>query len=326
MAGSNERRDYRDVLWDAALEDDLRQLVRLAVREDLDRHHDWTTALLVDERAMSTAKVVARKPGTVAGMLGAALTLAEYDQRIEWRPLVEDSTQVAAGTVLAELSGPARSLLTAERPMLNLLGRLSGIATLTRRYVDAVAGTKARVYDTRKTMLGWRRIEKYAVRMGGGANHRLGLYDGILIKDNHLAQGAEQEFEPGAGQGTKGRFTPAEAVARSKKFIAERLTELPQERAYWDTMLVEVEVDSLAQLDLVLPERPDVVLLDNMPPATLAEAVRRRNAVAPGVELEASGGINLTTIRAAAESGVDRISVGGLTHSAEWWDVGLDWS
>ena len=323
---ANPRRDYRDVEWDAALEDDLRQLVRLAVREDLDRHHDWTTAVLVDERAMSTAQVVARKPGTVAGMLGAALTLAEYDQRIEWQPKVADGTQVAAGTVLAELSGPARSLLTAERPMLNLLGRLSGIATLTRRYVDAVAGTKARVYDTRKTMLGWRKIEKYAVRMGGGANHRIGLYDGILIKDNHLAQGAEQEFDPATGQGSKGRFTPAEAVARSKRFIAERLAELPNERAYWEAMLVEVEVDSLAQLDLVLPERPDVVLLDNMPPATLAEAVRRRDASAPEVELEASGGINLQTIRAAAESGVERISVGGLTHSADWWDVGLDWS
>lgn len=313
-------------MWDAALEDDLRQLVRLAVREDLDRHHDWTTAVLVDERAMSTAQVVARKPGTVAGMLGAALTLAEYDKRIEWQPLVEDGTQVDAGTVLADLSGPARSLLTAERPMLNLLGRLSGIATLTRRYVDAVAGTKARVYDTRKTMLGWRRIEKYAVRMGGGANHRIGLYDGILIKDNHLAQGAEQEFDPATGQGSKGRFTPAEAVARSKRFIAERVAELPNERAYWEAMLVEVEVDSLAQLDLVLPERPDVVLLDNMPPAMLTEAVKRRDLAAPGVELEASGGINLTTIRAAAESGVERISVGGLTHSADWWDVGLDWS
>jgi nicotinate-nucleotide pyrophosphorylase (carboxylating) len=317
-------KDYRPVEWDAALEDDLRQLVRLAVREDLDRHHDWTTALLVDEQAMSRAAVVARKPGIVAGLPGAALTLAEYDRRIVWTPLVADGTQVAAGTTLAELSGPARSLLTAERPMLNLFGRLSGIATLTRRYVDAVAGTNVRVYDTRKTMLGWRRIEKYAVRMGGGSNHRVGLYDGILIKDNHLAQGAAPAGA-NAGQESQSRYTPAQAVARARAFIAERLAELPAERAYWEAMLVEVEVDSLAQLELVLPERPDVVLLDNMPPATLAEAVRRRDAVAPQVELEASGGINLQTIRAAAESGVERISVGGLTHSADWWDVGLDW-
>lgn len=317
-------KDYRPVEWDAALEDDLRQLVRLAVREDLDRHHDWTTALLVDEQAVSRAAVVARKPGIVAGLPGAELTLAEYDRRIVWTPLVADGTQVAAGTTLAELSGPARSLLTAERPMLNLLGRLSGIATLTRRYVDAVAGTNVRVYDTRKTMLGWRRIEKYAVRMGGGSNHRVGLYDGILIKDNHLAQGAAPAGA-NAGQGSQSRYTPAQAVARARAFIAERLAELPAERAYWEAMLVEVEVDSLAQLELVLPERPDVVLLDNMPPAMLAEAVRRRDAVAPQVELEASGGINLQTIRAAAESGVERISVGGLTHSADWWDVGLDW-
>lgn len=324
MSRRRNDRDYRPVEWDAALEDDLRQLVRLAVREDLDRHHDWTTALLVDEQAVSRAVVVARKPGIVAGLPGAALTLAEYDRRIVWTPLVEDGTQVAAGTTLAELSGPARSLLTAERPMLNLLGRLSGIATLTRRYVDAVAGTGVRVYDTRKTMLGWRRIEKYAVRMGGGSNHRVGLYDGILIKDNHLAQGAAPAGG-NAGQGSESRYTPAQAVARSRAFIAERLAELPAERAYWEAMLVEVEVDSLAQLELVLPEHPDVVLLDNMPPATLAEAVRRRDAVAPRVELEASGGINLQTIRAAAESGVERISVGGLTHSADWWDVGLDW-
>lgn len=324
MSRRRNDRDYRPVEWDAALEDDLRQLVRLAVREDLDRHHDWTTALLVDEQAVSRAVVVARKPGIVAGLPGAALTLAEYDRRIVWTPLVEDGTQVAAGTTLAELSGPARSLLTAERPMLNLLGRLSGIATLTRRYLDAVAGTGVRVYDTRKTMLGWRRIEKYAVRMGGGSNHRVGLYDGILIKDNHLAQGAAPAGG-NAGQGSESRYTPAQAVARSRAFIAERLAELPAERAYWEAMLVEVEVDSLAQLELVLPEQPDVVLLDNMPPATLAEAVRRRDAVAPQVELEASGGINLQTIRAAAESGVERISVGGLTHSADWWDVGLDW-
>ncbi|MCE9605267.1 MAG: nicotinate-nucleotide diphosphorylase [Planctomycetia bacterium] len=316
------RKDYRDVRWDAQLEDDLRQLVRLAVREDLDRHHDWTTALLVDEQAVSFAAVVARKPGIVAGLPGAAITLAEYDRRIEWRPLVEDGAYVVAGTTLAELRGPARSLLTAERPMLNLLGRLSGIATLTRRYVDAVAGTKARVYDTRKTMLGWRRVEKYAVRMGGGCNHRVGLYDGILIKDNHLAQGGAHV---GAEQGSAQRYTPAEAVARAKQFITQRLLELPLEKDYWEAMLVEVEVDSLAQLDLVLPELPDIVLLDNMPPAMLAEAVRRRDAVAPSVELEASGGINLATIRAAAETGVERISVGGLTHSADWWDVGLDW-
>jgi nicotinate-nucleotide pyrophosphorylase (carboxylating) len=310
-------KDYRPVLWDAALEDDLRQLLRLAVREDLDRHHDWTTGILVADGATARAIVAARGPGVVAGMAGARVALEEYDRRIEWRPLVEDGAAVEKGTKLAEIAGPARSLLTAERPMLNLLGRLSGIATLTRQYVDAVAGTKARIYDTRKTMPGWRRVEKFAVRMGGGSNHRLGLFDGILIKDNHLAQSAEQT---GAA-----RATPAEAVRRSKAFIAERLTAEPQLREFWESMLVEIEVDRLDQLDRVLPERPDVVLLDNMPPDVLREAVRRRDAVAPDVELEASGGINLQTVRAVAETGVERISCGALTHSALWWDVGLDW-
>ncbi len=311
------RKDYRPVMWDAALEDDLRQLLRLAVREDLDRHHDWTTGILVADGAKARAVIAARAAGVVAGLPGAKLALEEYDRRIVWTPLVEEGTTVEKGTKLAEIDGPARSLLTAERPMLNLLGRLSGIATLTRHYVDAVAGTGARIYDTRKTMPGWRRVEKYAVRMGGGSNHRLGLFDGILIKDNHLAQGLEQLG--------LARTTPAEAVRKAKAFTAERATAEPALLEFWESMLVEIEVDTLEQLDQVLPEGPDVVLLDNMPPAVLREAVRKRNAVAPHVELEASGGINLQTVRAVAVTGVERISSGALTHSALWWDVGLDW-
>src|SRR5205807_4194362 len=162
---------------------------------------------------------------------------------------------IAAGEQLARLSGPARSLLTAERIVLNLVGRLSGVATLTRRYVDAVAGTKARIYDTRKTTPGWRRLEKYAVRKGGGFNHRLGLFDAVLIKDNHLRLGAE------AGGG--GHFMPAEAVRRTKAFLTAAFPERPA------PMIVEVEVDTLDQLREVLGERPDIVLLDNMSPDDL---------------------------------------------------------
>jgi nicotinate-nucleotide pyrophosphorylase (carboxylating) len=205
---------------------------------------------------------------------------------------------------------------------LNLLGHLSGIATLTARYVEAVSGTKARIYDTRKTLPGWRRLEKFAVHCGGGHNHRLGLFDGVLIKDNHLAFGAEQT---GAA-----RYTPAEAVQRARAFLAQ----LPAE-ARPETLLVEVEVDSLDQLSEVLSAAtsretlesllPDIVLLDNMPPAVLAEAVALRNALAPAVELEASGGVNLSTVAAISRTGVERISVGALTHSACWFDVGLDW-
>lgn len=311
------RKEYRQVEWDAALEDDLRQVVRLAVREDLANHLDWTTFLLVDDAATSRAVVAARRDGVVCGLRAAELVLSEYDARLKLTPRVADGARVSRGAALAEIEGPARSLLVAERPLLNFLGHLSGIATLASRYVDAVAGTKARIYDTRKTLPGYRRIEKYAVRMGGASNHRLGLFDGILIKDNHLAQGAEMSGAAG--------FSPAEAVRKARAFVLERLADEPQHRGLWEGMLVEVEVDRLEQLDAVLPEGPDVVLLDNMKPDLLRESVRRRDSFAPDVELEASGGVNLSTVRAIAESGVDRISVGALTHSAEWWDVGLDW-
>lgn len=306
------KREYRQLTWDPQVEDDCRQLIRLAVREDLDRAYDWTTVALVSETAQGRATIRARVPGVVAGLRGAALVLEEYDRRLECRPLVADGSRIEPGQALAELRGPARSLLTAERPLLNLLGRLSGIATLARRYVDAVAATPARVYDTRKTMPGWRRLEKYAVRCGGAYNHRLGLFDGVLIKDNHLALGAA---EPG-----RAHYTPAEAVARARQFLANL------EATYSAAeMLVEVEVETLDQLREVLRAGPDLVLLDNMPPAVLREAVEMRNVLAPAIELEASGGVHLETIGEIAQSGVERISVGALTHSAEWLDVGLDW-
>lgn len=311
------RKEYRQIEWDAALEDDLRQLLRLAVREDLAGEHDWTTFLLVDDTATARAVVTARSDGVVAGLRAVPIVLDEYDRRLLCTHQAKDGDRVSRGTVLAEIAGPARSLLVAERPLLNLLGHLSGIATLARCYVDTVAGTRARIYDTRKTLPGFRRLEKYAVRLGGACNHRLGLYDGVLIKDNHLAQGVEL--------GGAARFTPAEAVRRAREFVRERIVAEPSRRDFWEALLVEVEVDRLEQLDAVLPERPDVVLLDNMPADVLREAVRRRDAVAGDVELEASGGVNLSTVRGLAESGVERISVGGLTHSAPWWDVGLDW-
>lgn len=305
-------KEYRQIEWDAMLADDCRQLMRLAVREDLDRFYDWTTVSLVDERATGRASVASRGTGVVAGLAAARIILDEYDRRLEWETFVADGARVERGTRIATMSGPARSLLSAERPLLNLLGHLSGIATLTSQYVAAVAGTRARIYDTRKTMPGWRRLEKYAVRCGGGHNHRLGLFDGVLIKDNHLALGASLA--------DRARYTPAEAVQRARRFVAE----LPAD-ARPGELMIEIEVDSLAQLSEVLPAGPDIVLLDNMPPSVLAEAVAIRNRVAPQVELEASGGINLRTVAAVAASGVDRISAGALTHSAEWFDVGLDW-
>ena len=304
--------DFTQLEWDALLAEDCRQLIRLGIREDLEREHDWTTVSLVGPEAIGKAALVARKPGVVAGLPTAELTLAEMDLRVEWQTNAKDGETVAAGQTLAVIHGPARTLLTAERLLLNFVGHLSGVATLTRRYVDAIQGTNAKIYDTRKTTPGFRRLEKYAVCCGGGHNHRTGLYDAILIKDNHLALGAESLG--------LAHFSPADAVLAARRFVAETL---PPERR--QGFIIEIEVDSLAQLEEVLPVRPDIVLLDNMPPAQLRAAVARRDAVAADVQLEASGGVNLDTVGAIARSGVDRISVGALTHSAVWFDVGLDW-
>lgn len=303
-------KDFRQIHWDEDVADDCRQLVRLAVREDLDRWHDWTTAALVPRESAASATVVCRHDGIVAGLPACALTLGEYDPRLEWQPLVEDGAVVSAGQAIANVLGPARSLLAAERPLLNLLGHLSGIATFTKAFVEAAAGTGAAIYDTRKTTPGWRRLEKYAVRLGGGRNHRLGLYDAVLIKDNHLALIAACGLQWG----------PAEAVVRVRSFLAELPLDDPRR-----SMLIEIELDTLAQFTEVLSAEPDIVLLDNMPPVELRRAVQTRNAIRPQTQLEASGGITLSTIGDVARTGVERISVGALTHSAQWLDVGLDW-
>jgi nicotinate-nucleotide pyrophosphorylase (carboxylating) len=306
------QRDYRQLEWGPELEADWRTLLALAVREDVDRIYDWTTLALVPETAAGEATIVARQAGVIAGLPAAKLTAAEFDRAIGWDALVEDGAHVTRGQALVRLTGAARSLLTAERTMLNVLGHLSGIATLTRQYVDSIGGTRARIYDTRKTTPGWRRLEKYAVRMGGGFNHRLGLYDAILIKDNHLRQCAE------AGG-------PADLVSRARQFLEKAMAAAP--RGAWpDQLIIEVEVDSLDQLDEVLPTRPDIVLLDNMSVQQLREAVRRRNEAYRDVQLEASGGVNLATVGEIARTGVERISVGALTHSAPSFDVALDWA
>ena len=313
-------KEFDQLDWNADVEDDCRQLVRLAVREDLERAHDWTTVSLVAMETPGRAAVVARQDGIVAGLPAARLVLAEMDSRVEWTQSVDDGARVTSGTVLATIAGPARGLLTAERPLLNFVGHLSGIATLARRYVEAVAGTRARVYDTRKTMPGWRRLEKYAVRCGGGHNHRTGLFDAILIKDNHLAL-MGNSASPGA---TAGRVPSGCSSVLAVRCAREFLANLPAGDPRRD-MIVEVEIESLGELDQVLAAGPDIVLLDNMPPDQLRAAVERRDALKSDVQLEASGGVSLQTVAAIAATGVDRISVGGLTHSAAWFDVALDW-
>lgn len=304
------KHDFHQIEWDSATAENWRELVRLAIREDLDRAYDWTTVLLVPDDAPGRADIVARQPGVIAGLAAAQLALAEIDRNAVWTGVVHDGAGVAAGQIVATLAGSARSLLTAERLLLNVLGRLSGIATLTRQFVDAIAGTSCRIYDTRKTIPGWRRLEKLAVRLGGGHNHRIGLYEAVLIKDNHLALGAT----------AAARFAPAEAVRRVRHFLQGLPLDDPRAG-----MIVEVEVDTLEQLGEVLAERPDLVLLDNMPPERITEAVALRNSQNREIELEASGGVRLDTVAAIARTGVERISAGALTHGASWLDVGMDW-
>ena len=266
--------------------------VETALAEDLGQAGDITTEATVPADAKARAVFAARTPGVISGLAVARETFRALDARVKFIAEVADGASVEAGACVATVQGPARAILTGERVALNFLGRMSGIATLTRRYVDAIAGTHAAIVDTRKTTPGLRAFEKYAVRCGGGMNHRVGLFDAILIKDNHIV--------------AAGGLAAAINAARVR---AGHLVK------------IEVEVDTLDQLDEVLRHKIDVVLLDNMTPDQLREAVKR---VGGRMLTEASGGVNLDTVRAIADSGVDLISVGALTHSAPVLDLGLD--
>ncbi len=271
----------------------LAPLLARAFEEDLGQAGDLTTDAIVGEGEQAAASIAVRAPGVIAGLTVAAAAFEQFDPSVRFEALVADGDRVEAGGPLARVEGSARTLLSVERTALNLLGRLSGIATATAAMVNAVAGTGAKIVCTRKTTPGLRALEKYAVRMGGGSNHRFGLYDAVLIKDNHIAV--------------------AEGVAQAVARVANRVGHLVK---------VEVEVDSLAQLEVVLGlDRVDVVLLDNFSPADLWTAVQ---LVDGRLVTEASGGITAATVRAVAETGVDLISVGWLTHSAPNLDVGLD--
>ena len=323
--------DFRQIDWDEACREEARRLTRLAIQEDLGRAYDWTTLALVPPDTPGRAEVVVRKPGVVAGLVAAAEVLGEFDPKIVWKPLRHDGDAVSADTIAARISGPARSLLAAERTMLNFLGRLSGIATLTRQYVDAVARTGARIYDTRKTTPGWRRLEKYAVRRGGGCNHRLSLCEAILIKDNHLAMAAQlvdeaASFFPHNNKAGSLVNGIGNAVQRARAFLAEMNAGPGPSPLELGEILIEIEVDSLAQFEVALAAEPDLIMLDNFSLADLRKAVELRNRRGSRIELEASGGVSLDTLRAIAETGVERISAGALTHSAPWLDLALDWS
>jgi nicotinate-nucleotide pyrophosphorylase (carboxylating) len=278
----------------------LDRLANLALEEDLGEDGDLTSVALLPTGRNGRAVFTSRAKGVLAGVPAARHVMALVDENVQFEALLEDGAELERGSQVARVSGPMRSILTAERTALNFLQRLSGIATLTRAYLDQVGGLPCKLLDTRKTTPGWRLLEKYAVRQGGGHNHRLGLHDGVLIKDNHLA--ALDHPDP---------------VKEAVRLARER---------YGNRVPVEVEVDTLEQFDRALEARPDIVLLDNMTPDQLREAVRRRDAAGGGILLEASGGVNLATVRAIAQTGVDRISVGALTHSAVALDIGLDYS
>jgi nicotinate-nucleotide pyrophosphorylase (carboxylating) len=282
---------YRDLETSALLSEPI---VRAALLEDVGRGGDLTTAAIVEPNREATAQIVARAGGIIAGVSVAVLAFRLLEERIDVAILTGDGERVEAGGLVVEIAGSARAILTAERTALNFLARLSGIATATRTLVDLVAGTRAKIADTRKTTPGLRALERYAVACGGGTNHRFGLDDGVLIKDNHLA--------------LAGSIRAAVAAARARA---------------GHMVKVEIEVDTLAQLEEALAEPIDAVLLDNMDPAMLAQAVR---LVDGRVLVEASGGVDESNVLEIARTGVDVISVGRLTHSAPALDVSLEMS
>lgn len=269
---------------------DLDDLIRHALKEDI-HTGDLTTQACVGGARPATARLVAKESFVLAGIDVAARVFTVLDPAVRFETLCADGATLATGEVLARMAGDAASLLQAERVALNLLQRMCGIATLTQRYVAAVAGTKARIVDTRKTTPGLRMLEKYAVRIGGGINHRTGLYDGILIKENHIA--------------AAGGIT--EAVRRAKAYIPH-------------TLKIEVETETVEQVREALAAGADIIMLDNMDCPTMRSCVE---LIAGRAQVEASGGVNLDTVRAIAETGVDIISIGALTHSPKAADISM---
>lgn len=297
-------------LFDALASDaNVHALLTLALREDLSEAGDITSDSIINPQSTRRAWIVARQPGVISGLavlpqlVERIATRYQNFQHIDLKLQKTDGERCTTGDTLAELTGNLRTILALERTALNLIGRMSGVATLTAQYVDAVRGTKAVICDTRKTMPGMRALDKYAVRCGGGTLHRIGLYDAALYKDNHLAGVPIEKL--------RNVITTAALVARKMHNV----------------QFVEVEVDSLAQFEQLLAIEHgviDIVLLDNFNNDNLRQAVAMRNERAPHLELEASGGVTLKTVRAIAETGVDRISVGALTHSSPHLDVALD--
>ena len=279
-------------------------LIEMAWNEDY-RYGDITSESTIPDELDGIAKLAFREQGCLCGSQVVIDVLKYYDDTLKYTAYAHDGEMIEAGKVVGEISGNMRSILAAERVVLNFLQRLSGIASITQRYVEAVKGTNAQICDTRKTTPGWRELEKYAVRCGGGVNHRFSLFDAVLVKDNHLAA-------------VKG-----ESLQDKMAIMLERVKKFDRQPDF-----IQVEVDTLDQLEVVLTfKKIDIILLDNMTNVEMREAVRLRNEYKHDdktILLEASGGISFDTVAGVAETGVDRISVGALTHSVRNLDIGLD--
>ncbi|MBI5624737.1 MAG: carboxylating nicotinate-nucleotide diphosphorylase [Elusimicrobia bacterium] len=273
----------------------VRDLVRRALAEDLGARGDVTTLLFVPKKARVTGRVVIKAPGVLCGVSAAVEVFKQVEPSCKVRVLAEDGRRVRPGQAVLEVSG-GRGILTAERTALNILQHLSGVATVTAEYAAKVKGTRAKVFDTRKTLPGLRLLDKYAVLCGGGRNHRLGLHDAVLLKDNHWT--CEKDL-PKAAAKTRRRFPG---------------------------MVLEIEAADLSQVRLALEARPDIILLDNMGQGLLRKAIRLIRSCRPSPQVEISGGVSLSTIRSLAELGPDRISVGRITHSAPALDMSLELS
>ncbi len=303
---------------DDATSADVLRLTEMALIEDigssdLEIAMDCTTLSVVPDDVAASATFVSREEGCMAGLAVSELAVSKFASDLEMVNHVSDGDRISPKQPIATLSGEARKILMMERTCLNFMCRLSGIASLASRFVDLIAGTNARILDTRKTTPGWRRVEKYAVACGGGHNHRMGLYDAIMIKDNHIAMYGNHIDNHD--------LSVSQAVEMAKAWVAKNSERLPHGKQ----TVVQIEVDTLEQLQIALSAAPDIVLLDNMSTDELTRAVAIRNDAAQDVLLEASGGVNLDSVAKIAQTGVERISVGALTHSAINFDIGLDW-
>jgi nicotinate-nucleotide pyrophosphorylase (carboxylating) len=304
---------------DAETTADCIQLIDMALAEDIGAANlkdgrDCTTDSIVPGSVTASAAFVSRASGVVCGVEVAKLVIDRHALTLKLDCHLNDGDRVEPGQTIAVISGPAAEILVLERTCLNFMCRLSGISSFARQYMDEIRGTNACVLDTRKTTPGWRRLEKYAVACGGGQNHRMGLYDAVMIKDNHLA------FR--RSQAENKSLTIPNAIKVVRDWINGNAQTLPN----GSETVLQLEVDNLDQLEIALETSVDIVLLDNMSNDQLRSAVALRNERAPKVLLEASGGVNLSTIAGIAATGVERISVGALTHSATNFDIGLDWT